>query len=1019
MRKSTKKVDIIIIAVIILLIAGVVLLAVLPNQEQQEDSGISATKEVTVSDYNGKRIGVLTGTNYDAVTQEYFPDSECLYYSGYSDLNAALLEGKIDGFLGDEPVLRSIHNEQPEIDYIKDKVTDNQYSFAFRKNDEAEARLCAQMNEFLAKLRNNGTLDDMELIWYGNDESKKTVDMSGLDGKNGTIHVITTSTDAPFSYIKDGKNVGYDIDVVVRFCREYGYALDLGDADFSARIPAIESGKYDFTTAMNVTEERKEQVLFSDNVSGGGIALAVRASDLSYKNDISLSDFNGKRAGIVTGSFHDTVINRVFPDSAISEYNTISDLITALTSGKIDYFLNITEGAQAIIKERPELTYIDMPVEQFYIGALFPKAETSDKLRSEFDEFITRLKSDGTLDEIIEYWKSDESSGKNVDISGLDPINGTINFANNTINPPMSFISGSGFAGVEPDIMVRFCKEYGYGLNLIDVDVGGILPGIATGMYDMAMSNMVITEERKESANFSVPYNSGELVLVMPKEAVDSYKGISYSDYAGKTIGVGTGSMFDVLVENSIPNAKLMYFNTYPDMVTALETGKVEAICIDEPVIKYIMATEDHAIDYITEPIEEYNYGFAFPKTEEGRKLRDEFNGFLNRIKTDGTLLKIEDKWFSADENSHTLPEIDNFNAEHGILRLATEALNMPFVYLEENHIAGYEIDIAYRFCEEYGYGLDITDMSFDAIIPSLTSGMCDLGCSSMNITEERAESVYFSVPDYTGGAVLAVRKSDIGGTTRSVHSEQNILDSIADSFEKNFIREDRWKLILDGIGTTCFITVLSALFGSVLAFIVCMFRRTGSRLANAVSNIYVRLLQGTPIVVLLMILYYVVLGKSGLEAVWVAVIGFTLNFGAYASEIMRSGIESVDGGQREAALALGYNENQAFFKFIFPQAAVRFLPVYNGEIVSLLKSTSIVGYIAIQDLTKMSDIIRSRTYEAFFPLIATAIIYFILAWINSLILKLILKGFDKRHTSKDLRESRKKVIYGHQDFLR
>ena len=147
--------------------------------------------------------------------------------------------------------------------------------------------------------------------------------------------------------------------------------------------------------------------------------------------------------------------------------------------------------------------------------------------------------------------------------------------------------------------------------------------------------------------------------------------------------------------------------------------------------------------------------------------------------------------------------------------------------------------------------------------------------------------------------------------------------------------------------------------------------------------------------VVLLMILYYVIFGKSGLEAVWVAIIGFSLNFGAYASEIMRSGIESIDVGQREAALALGYSENQAFFRFIFPQAAARFLPVYRQEIVSLLKSTAIVGYIAIQDLTKMSDIIRSRTYEAFFPLIVTAIIYFILAWIISLILKLIINRFD------------------------
>ena len=133
------------------------------------------------------------------------------------------------------------------------------------------------------------------------------------------------------------------------------------------------------------------------------------------------------------------------------------------------------------------------------------------------------------------------------------------------------------------------------------------------------------------------------------------------------------------------------------------------------------------------------------------------------------------------------------------------------------------------------------------------------------------------------------------------------------------------------------------------------------------------------------MILYYVVFGRSGMDAIWVAVIGFALNFAAYGSEIMRSGINSVDAGQREAALALGYSERQAFYDFIFPQAAVRFLPVLRGEIVSLLKSTSVVGYIAIQDLTKMSDIIRSRTYEAFFPLIATALIYFALSWLITL----------------------------------
>ena len=269
------------------------------------------------------------------------------------------------------------------------------------------------------------------------------------------------------------------------------------------------------------------------------------------------------------------------------------------------------------------------------------------------------------------------------------------------------------------------------------------------------------------------------------------------------------------------------------------------------------------------------------------------------------------------------------------------------------------------------------------------------MAAANISVTPERAESVYFS--DKESGSTVVMVTAAVGSEGSDNEETVTFYESIAASFEKNFIREDRWKLIVEGIGTTCLITVLSALFGSVLAFLICMFRRTGSRLANAVSNIYVKLLQGTPIVVLLMILYYVILGKSGLEAVWVAVIGFTLNFGAYASEIMRSGIESIDGGQREAALALGYSENQAFFRFIFPQAAARFIPVYRQEIVSLLKSTSIVGYIAIQDLTKMSDIIRSRTYEAFFPLIATAVIYFVLAWVISLVINIILKAFDKR----------------------
>ena len=271
-----------------------------------------------------------------------------------------------------------------------------------------------------------------------------------------------------------------------------------------------------------------------------------------------------------------------------------------------------------------------------------------------------------------------------------------------------------------------------------------------------------------------------------------------------------------------------------------------------------------------------------------------------------------------------------------------------------------------------------------------------DMAACNITITEERAQSIRFSDPDYTANAVVMVRKT-VADTEEEVSGLQGFTDSLIHSFEKNFIREARWKLIVEGICTTLIITFFSTLFGTVLAFLICIFRRTESRLAILLSDIYVRVLQGTPAVVLLMILYYIVFGKSGLNAVVVAIVGFSLNLAAYVSEMMRSGIESIDPGQRAAALALGFTERQAFYKFIFPQATTRFLPVYRGEIVSLLKNTSIVGYIAIQDLTKMSDIIRSRTYEAFFPLIATALIYFLLAWVISLILGKVEKMTDPR----------------------
>ena len=151
------------------------------------------------------------------------------------------------------------------------------------------------------------------------------------------------------------------------------------------------------------------------------------------------------------------------------------------------------------------------------------------------------------------------------------------------------------------------------------------------------------------------------------------------------------------------------------------------------------------------------------------------------------------------------------------------------------------------------------------------------------------------------------------------------------------------------------------------------------------------------PVVVLLMILYYLVFGKVAVSGTFVSVIGFTLIFGAAVYRMVRSGVGAVEGGQLEAAYALGYTDRRAFYRIILPQALPHFLPAYRGEIVSLIKATAVVGYVAVQDLTKMGDIVRSRTYEAFFPLIAVAVIYFVLAAVLTFIVNRAVKLIDPR----------------------
>lgn len=440
---------------------------------------------------------------------------------------------------------------------------------------------------------------------------------------------------------------------------------------------------------------------------------------------------------------------------------------------------------------------------------------------------------------------------------------------------------------------------------------------------------------------------------------------VQLSDVTTHRIGVQTGSVYDALVTERFPQAIPVYFATSPDALLALKTGKIDAIVNDEPILR-VMAAGTDGIVLLDESLEKWELGFAYQM--DNTALKQEMDGAVQALKDNGVYAALENEWLLSDDESQRQLDAVKVAGERGALHVAMDPTSPPFSYLRDGEIVGFDVELLRYATAMLGYDMVIDSMDFGAIVPAVSSGKSDIGASSVFITEERAKAVLFSEPYYLSGCKLAVR----GAAAAS----RGFFATLGESFVSTFVTESRYLLILQGLGTTLTIFAGAALLGTLLGACVCAARRSGRRWLGGLAKGYIFVIQGTPLVVLLMILYYVLFADSPISPTLVAILGFGMNTAAYVAEMMRAGVDAVDPGQIEAARASGFGRGLIYRKLIIPQATRTALPVYRGEMISLLKMTSIVGYISISDLTRMSDLIRSRTYEAFFPLISTALIY-------------------------------------------
>lgn len=279
--KKIKKREIAMISVIIVLISAAAVSAIwkINKHKAFDASAAIIDRDPEYSDYLGKKIGILKGSSFEEQSYKYFPESEYRYYNSLDDLIPALSNGDIDCFISDEPILRMVTADDPKISYIDDVLKAELYSFVFQKDSEKGRLICDQFDLMLAGMTTDGSLEELEEKWFDNNGSAEISDRE-LSGENGELDVFVVPTNAPFAYISDGELVGYAVELIYIFCREYGYSVRFEQENISSGLEGISSGKYDIgADPVTITTARQGSFLFSDPIYRGGITIAVRRSD--------------------------------------------------------------------------------------------------------------------------------------------------------------------------------------------------------------------------------------------------------------------------------------------------------------------------------------------------------------------------------------------------------------------------------------------------------------------------------------------------------------------------------------------------------------------------------------------------------------------------------------------------------------------------------------------------------------------------------------------------------------------
>lgn len=684
-----------------------------------------------------------------------------------------------------------------------------------------------------------------------------------------------------------------------------------------------------------------------------------------------IEDIAGSKIAVTTGTTQELYLSENYPDLELLQLANISDLLAAIENEVADF---------AFIDS---VYLLSMPDEANHIAFAFTAGEGGDfgvgfnkddkELCQQFNQFLAEIKADGTYEQMKQRWiKGDPKSAPMIHQD--KSISGPVLKVGLASNYPFSFARDNEWCGLECELMVLFGNKIGRKIQYEIYDFGGLIPALCTHKVSAILSSITITEERKKEFLFSDPYyHCSDAMVYKNKTSKEVLKVSSLEELDGHPVALITGTIHDQFVQKHYPNSPIISMNDNADILLALKGGQCDFIIEELDLFPDLQAENPNLRSLGILYSDSVCVGFKKGDT----KTCNTFNKLLAELKANGEYDKMIHRWFD-EPRTEGMPKFDIPETGEPLV-IGTSGHYPHYCEIEGKEFAGLEPELCYRLAEALHRPIEFKVMNFGGLIPALNAGKVDVIVSIIVATEERKKAVLFS-NTYRFCDVIAVTTVDENSTNANV--EPTFFELIKEGFHNNLIIENRWKMIMDGLEETLIISIFSILLGTIIGGFICWLAMSRLKILNIIAKIYIEILRDVPILVFLMIMFYVVFAHSSISATSVAIIAFALNFGAFVSVMYKTGIEGVDIGQREAGLALGFSKTGTFIHFIIPQAMRSIVPVFKNEAVSLVKNTSIVGYIAIQDLTKVSDIIRSRTFDAFFPLIVISIIYFILAWL-------------------------------------